>query len=239
MLSDYFRKLGQGVGRNIRQANWLRQAVAGSDEEKIDADHAVGRDLARAVMANKAVDGDPHRAAWLNHVGARLVACLANKRRRFTFTLLDSGDPNAFALPGGFIFVERTLVELCGRDDDEIAFVLGHEMAHVVKWHALDRVLEKEVLSMLLRPGVAGALVRQFGLPLLTSAHSRDDEFEADVFGTRLAAAADFVPGAGPRLLDRLRPLGASSDQPALAAYFASHPPIPERVARLRRVIGS
>jgi predicted Zn-dependent protease len=240
MLSDFFRNLGQNIGRGIHQASWLSQALTGTDEERVQAEAVFGRDLAREVRAHMRVAADPPLAAWLEEIGNRLAARVArSKKRPFTFTLLDAGEPNAFAMPGGFIFVERSLLDLCGRDDDETAFVLGHEMAHVIRWHAIDRVLAKMAVAQLPIRGAAGLILKRLGPELVGSAYSQDQEFDADALGARLAEAAGYAPDAGPRLLERLGPTGAQAPRAPLAAYFASHPPIAERVGRLRRLIRS
>jgi predicted Zn-dependent protease len=238
MLSDYLRRLGQDLGRNVRQANWLFQALTGTEAEVAAAEHAVGHDLAAAVLEQTPVFDDPGRKVWLETLGARLADRLKNKQRRFAFAVLDAGEPNAFALPGGYVFIERSLLDLCGWDADETAFVLGHEMAHVVRGNALDRLLASKALARLPLGGVARAAVSLLGLPFLTSAYSRDQEFEADNLGARLALAAGFTPDAGPRLLGRLAAADHTAPPAPLTAYFASHPPMPERIAALRRSAG-
>jgi beta-barrel assembly-enhancing protease len=240
MLSDFFRNLGQNLGRSIHQASWLGQALTGTDEERIQAESVFGRDLAREVRVRMRVAADPQPAAWLDEIGTGLAARVAkSKKRPFTFTLLDAGAPNAFAVPGGFIFIERSLLDLCGRDKHETAFVLGHEMAHVIRWHAIDRVLAEMAVAQLPIRGAAGMILKRLGPKLVSSAYSQDQEFDADALGARLAEAAGYDPGAGPRLLERLGPADAKAQRAPLAIYFASHPPISERVARLRRVIRS
>jgi Zn-dependent protease with chaperone function len=140
------------------------------------------------------------------------------------------------ALPGGFVFVSNSLAELCERRPDELAFVIGHEMGHIVRGPAWDRMLNDAVLRMASSVGgrarILGNWLRQNGRTVLESAHSREREFEADEFGFRLAVAARFVPEGGIALLQRIERL--ERDPGVLGQYFSTHPPASERIVKLR-----
>ena len=129
-------------------------------------------------------------------------------------------------------------MELCERRPDELAFVIGHEMGHIIRRHAWDRMLNQAVLraasTVGTRAGVLGGWLRQNGGSVLQSAHSRDSELEADEFGLRLAVAARFAPDGAITLLQRLEPLAREPD--VLGQYFATHPPAAERIAHLRAI---
>jgi predicted Zn-dependent protease len=144
---------------------------------------------------------------------------------------------NAFALPGGFLFVTRPLLDLCGRDPHETAFVIAHEMAHVLYGHAMERLMQGWMLDaagrMMPVRGVAGAWLLQQASELVHKAYSRDQELEADALGARLMRAAGYDGGAALRLLGRL-PSGPAS---GLDAYFASHPPVGERLVNLNHLL--
>jgi Zn-dependent protease with chaperone function len=139
------------------------------------------------------------------------------------------------ALPGGFVFISHSLVDLCERRPEELAFVIGHEMGHVIRGHAWDRMVNQTMLNaasvVILRAGVLGGWLRNSGMKLLQSAYARDCELEADELGLRLASAARFAPGGAIALLRRIERLAA--DPASLGQYFASHPPASERIARL------
>ena len=210
----------------------LYDALAGSESEALQAEYLLGRDLARQVSKQFAACPDPTLAQLTRTVGDRLKAKLTDKQRLFAFEVVEAADPNAFALPGGFIFVTDSILERCGRDQAETAFVLAHEMAHVVCRHCMERMLANSLFSTLSRTlsprNAAGAWLRQMGVKFLTSAYSRDNEQEADEFAVLLARAAGFEPRAGARLLGRLAKQGTTRP---LAAYFGSHPPLDERIS--------
>ena len=108
-------------------------------------------------------------------------------------------------------------------------------MAHVVRGHAWERTFSQTALqaaaAVAAPAGSLGAWLRQQGLQLLLSAHSREGELEADELGLRLAAAARFNTAGAIALLHRLERYGP--DPAALGQYFASHPPAAERIAQL------
>jgi len=233
-----FYKLGRMAGVQARKARWIWQSFAGSEADAIQAERKVGRDMAAALLEETPCDSDQTNQALLDEVGEQLTAVVRNRLHRFQMTSVKVDRPTAFALPGGFIFVARSLVHLCERDRDEVAFVLAHEMAHVIRRHAIDRLLKQKVVSAaaLVSPG-RGALalwLRQVGSQWLERAYSREDEFEADELGLLLMRAAGFDPAGAIRVLQRLGERDRSPDPLGLSPYLSTHPPIEDRVVRLR-----
>jgi predicted Zn-dependent protease len=232
-----FYKFGQVAGVKFRKAKWMWESVAGSEDDAIRAEHGVGRDMAAVVREQSRAGTDPDVAAILDEISARLAKSVRNRLHRFDVSTVSDDQPTAFALPGGFIFVAESLVTLCGRDQDELAFVVAHEMAHVIRRHAIDRILSQKILSVasLASPGrgVLGPWIRRVGLKWLETAYSRDNELEADELGARLVRAAGYDPTAAIRLLERL---GRLEQGPArlLGAYLSTHPPVKDRITSLR-----
>ena len=174
MVGNAFYRLGRITGVQFRKAKWMWQSVAGSEADAIQAEHGVGRDMATVVLEETPRDLDQTTQALLDDVEGKLTPVVRNRLHRFQMTAVNPDQPTAFALPGGFIFVARSLVHLCDRDRDEVAFVLAHEMAHVIRRHAIDRLLQQKVVSALAlaSPG-RGALaswIRQVGFQGLAPA---------------------------------------------------------------------
>jgi predicted Zn-dependent protease len=237
-LGSFFYNLGRFFGDQSRKANWAFRSLTGTEAEAVRAEEAVGRDLARDVLDQVEVDPDPDVARWVEEVGGLLAAAIGQKERHFAFRSLLVPEPNAFALPGGFIFVSRPLLRLCQGSHDDLAFVLGHEMAHVLCGHVLERMVARSLIGVavgrlnpfrLLR-GPLGGLMSI----LLQQGYSRDQELEADRLGAELARRAGFDPAAGPRLLNKLSQLFAMPGE--LMGYFSSHPAWEVRLANLRSV---
>ncbi len=236
-----FYLFGRLAGKQYRKAKWYWQSATGSEEDAIRAEHGVGRDMAAVVREQAGGAADPAAQAALDDVSAALAARVRNEAHRFEVTALPRGEATAYALPGGFIFVAPALVELAGGRRDELAFVVAHEMAHVMRRHAIDRLLGQKALSAVSLATPATRTIapwlRTVGVRWLEKAHSREQEFEADELGARLMRAAGFDPAAAVRMLARL----GSREPPdplGLGAYVSTHPPVGERIRHLRERLG-
>ena len=232
-MSSFFYNLGKRAGPAIRKGRWVWSSLSGSQSEARRAERDVGRELAGRMTDRLGTDDDLRDRHLLEEIGFSLVAGHRGGDREFSFESLRRGGTNAFALPGGFVFITRGLLEACGRDRDELAFVLAHEIGHVLRGHALERLVGRSALAGVIRAlpaaGMLGRLAGRPSLSLLTSSHSREQEYEADSLGIRLSVAAGFDPAGSSRFLERLvRPEGLPA-----AGYLASHPD-PE--ARVRRI---
>jgi len=240
-VEDFFLKLGRKLGTSARKGRWLWSSLTGSEREALEAEYRAGRDLARAFDRRAPCDDDPRSHELLARTSRRLCERLTNQQRRWRVTPVRADEPGAFALPGGFVYLTRPLLELCEFDEDEVACVVGHEMGHVVHGHAMERITSQFLTSAAARlaripSGILAQWILNAGMNLLHSAYSRDQEFDADEFGARLAAAAGYDPRAAIRAFERLQALETEGELP-LAQYFSSHPPLAERIERLRRLI--
>jgi predicted Zn-dependent protease len=255
-MPSFFEELGRGAGRLLRKASWFGQELLGTEEQALEAEYRVGHDLAAALAADLPDGQRPFREARVEACGQRLVACLKKRRRRFQFQVLPGRELNAFTLPGGFIYITQPLLALClthgnaqSRAGDnrsevepeqaELAFVLGHEMGHVIRAHVKDRIMGNSLLSLVLSaaPG-GGALqqaLRQLARQLVKSDYSQEQELEADKDGLKLLRLAGWDPTASIQVLELLQ-----SQQPretALDTYLSSHPPFAVRLANMQRLL--
>jgi len=238
-----FYHLGKLAGPKLRKGRWLWESMTGAEEDIIKAEHDAGADLAAAMVEQVGVDRDDGVRRWVRELGEQLAACVSNKQRRFAFEVIPGDEPNAMALPGGYVFINRPLLELMRGDPDETAFVLGHEMGHIIKQHAVDRMVSDATFSAAMRaPMAAGVLGRWLagtGRKLLSSAYSQDNELMADKLGARLAQAAGYDARAAVRMLDRLKTATGAEDGEPLSAYFATHPPFDVRIGELNTYLKS
>jgi predicted Zn-dependent protease len=237
----FFYNLGRALGPKIRTGRWVLESLTGTEANAIQAEYAVGKDLATEISHQVGMDPEGWGRDLVCQIGEQLSGRLANKVRRFAFDVLHGEEPNACALPGGFVFVTRALLELCDRNADETAFVLGHEMGHVMKGHAIERFITNGAMKSvsLVSPlrGLLAGWLRQVGLNFLTSAYSREMELDADNFGMRLAASAGYDARAAVRLLQRLGDAGRQGERPVVGEYFSSHPPVEVRIQALDRLL--
>jgi predicted Zn-dependent protease len=236
-LDDFFYQLGRSTGRGLRRGRWLLNSLAGPSSDAIAAEYKAGCDLARSHDAGVTFDEESTSAALVAQITKRLGARLRNKERRWRVMTIRDSEPGAFALPGGFLYLTSGLLELCSADEAEIAWVVGHEMGHVVHGHAAARLAGELIGSAAARAalgptGALGQWLLTTGVRVLARAYSRDQELEADEFGVKLANAAGFDAEAALRVCTRLERIEARSEQP-LAEYFATHPPLAMRAERL------
>jgi len=183
-----------------------------------DTDEArAGREGASAVAAQMGLLGDAALDAYVAGIGQKLLRGLPYRAFDYQFRVVDQVEPNAFALPGGYIFVSRGLL-LLANDEDELACVLGHEITHVARHHAAAQQGQGPVIS----PWGAA----------LNSAYDRDMERTADQGGQILCAAAGYDPASLSTFLitlmqsERLR--AGYSRTPG---FFDSHPGSQQRAA--------
>lgn len=240
-MSGLFYNLGRKVGPKVRKAKWIWHSVAGTEADTIKIENEVGRDLAREIRLLSEIDKNPKLEQILNETGLRLRECVANELRTFNFEAITGLEPNAFALPGGFIFVTSSIIDLCQWDKDETAFIVAHEMSHVIRKHAINRIMRDFAVTAASRVApVRGAIagwVKKVGMQYLESSYSHELEFEADKLGVRLIEAAGFTPEASISLLRRLSELKSSPNQIELGNYFSTHPPFTERISNINELL--
>jgi predicted Zn-dependent protease len=242
MSKSPFYYLGRKVSSKVRKAKWVWESLAGTEADAIRLEQRVGLDLAQEARTQLQVDRDPGTRKVLDEVGSRLAARVANKQRTFHFEAFGAAEPNAFALPGGHIFVSRSILALCQGDEDQVAFILGHEMGHVISGHAMERIMANSAVSAMshLTParGVLGPWLRRVGVRFLETAYSRDQELNADRLAVRLAEAASHDPRACITLFRSLAESATSSDPLSLGQYFSTHPSFDVRIESVRQFLG-
>lgn len=152
-----------------------------------------------------------------------------------TVVVLDSGMVNAFALPGGYIYIMRGLIQKA-RGPDEVAGVLGHEIGHVRHRHGLQAAIQSGGLAFLLGTVfgdfAGGTAILIASRTLLSSAFSRDAERQADAFGVDLMLRA----GGDPEGLARFFRIAGADGMPGVLTWLNSHPAGPEREAAIRKL---
>ncbi len=237
MTNTTFYKLGRLAGAKARKVQWMWNSLTGDDEKAIAAEYGVGQEMAAVIQERSGMEPDPELRLVLGNARDRLSAVVRNKHHRFTVGLVRDEQPTAYALPGGFIFVTRPLTMLCEHDEDALAFVVAHEMAHVIRRHAIQRVLRQTAFAAasMVAPGrgSVGPWLRKVGVEWLERAYSRDQEFEADALGSLLTKAAGFDPAGAERLFEQLHTLDRKAG--GLGQYLSTHPPVGERIAALRK----
>ena len=181
-------------------------------------DARVGAEASKQVESQVGLLGDPTLAAYIQELGTRLARAVP-RSSGYQFKVVDQVEPNAFALPGGFIFISRGLIALAN-SEDELACVIGHEITHAARRHsARQQAIERaQPISM---PWIrAGNL----------ASYSRDMEREADRGGQQIAAASGYDPmGMATFLRDLERTERVRLGYSRLPSFFDTHPGTGER----------
>lgn len=216
-----------------------------SDNEEI----AIGNELARNY-SNGQEQRRPEQIeieSYLTQVGARL-ATGAHRRLPYKFHFIpDQGFINAFALPGGHVYVGEGLLELMD-SEDELASVLGHEIEHIDHYHCAERVQQEQALRKIPFGGLVALPIKLF-----EAGYSKDQELEADREGTQLTVQAGYSPSGAIRMFETFQHLyeeyqtHAQSPQEelgqvaaeTLGGYFRSHPLASERIAQIKMLMAS
>ena len=186
-------------------------------------------------------DEKPELNRLVEQTGQRLAAASERPHLPWHFTVLDSPMVNAMALPGGYIYITRGMLENIN-SDDELAGVLGHEIAHVTARHSAQQISRQQLaqFGMVLGAVLAGPeAVQQYGqfaeigLGLLFQRYSRAHETEADLLGTGYLARTNFNPVGAERMLMTLQRLNKNPAS-GIDRYFLSHPDPAKRVKDVR-----
>ncbi len=217
--------------RNINSG--LIAKMSGSLEKEV----ALGRQIAAQLdKENKYID-DPVITEYVNRVGQNLVLH-SDAKVPFTIKVVDSDEVNAFALPGGFFYVNKGLI-LAADNEAELAGVMAHEIAHVAARHAVENQTKASLLEYgaiagsIFLGGIPGMIFQNTaGLGLLASfmKFNRNAEAEADKLGVQYLYAAGYDPGGLPTMFEKLA--AKNKKKPGfLSKAFATHPQPPERRA--------
>jgi predicted Zn-dependent protease len=206
---------------------------------------AIGQESHPQVIQQFGVyDEKPELTRLVQQVGSRLASESARPNLPWHFTILDTPMVNAMALPGGYIYITRGMLERIN-STDELAGVLGHEIAHVTARHSAQQISRQQVaqLGMVLGAVIAGPEVAQqygqlaeLGLGLLFQKYSRGQESQADLIGTEYVAKSAYNPVGAERMLMTLQRLDKNPSG-GLDRYFQSHPDPAKRVADVHKKV--
>jgi predicted Zn-dependent protease len=228
---------GVNVGRNSA----FTQLVPAESVER-SAGQQYAQMLQQAAGKKALAPVDSLQLKRLRGIAQRLIpfAIPWNERARqwqWEVNLIGSTQINAFCMPGGKIAFYSGILKTLQLSDDEVAMVMGHEIAHALREHARERMakngltgLVANVGSQLLGFGQLGHSLTNYGAQLLTLEFSRSDESEADLVGMELAARAGFDPRAGVTLWQKM---GAAS-QGAPPQWLSTHPAGSTRIADIQ-----
>ena len=212
----------------------------------VEQEIQIGRQANAQVRSEMPQLRDAEVVAYVRALGRRLVAHAPGPKYPYTFDLVDYREVNAFALPGGPVWLHRGILHAAG-NESQVAGVLAHEIAHIAQRHAASQLTKATMANWGL--GLLGAVLgnsvgagaAQMAAGFLANGvflkFSRDDEREADRVGLQILRKAGWDPRGMVELFDVLR-REARRDPASVEVFFSSHPAPQDRITRLQGEIG-
>jgi len=192
----------------------------------------LGRDAGDDFERKYGRDRDPARNALVKSIGANLERVAEPPDYPYDFRIIASNQPNAAAFPGGRIYIFRGMIKAVGTNRDKIAWILGHEAAHVARQHAVRRIERQlgyeAVIALILRKKSAARIARVVGSLMLLD-YGRDNEFEADRMGMLYAHNAGYDPTAAIAVLKLFQEIQGREPND-FEIMFATHPGNDDRI---------
>lgn len=204
----------------------------------------IGKSLSKKVEKNFGVDDDVFLRKRIDSIGQKIAAVCDRKDIEYFFTVLKGEDlkpeqrMNAFALPGGYIYIFRDMLKFL-ESDDEIAAVLAHEVGHIAAKHSIKRMqgslgaLAFQIMAAGISQNSATAGRTNYALGLLMRSYSREDESAADKMSVKYLKKVGYDPKAVIKTLDKMEELHKKMPIRKYTAY-RSHPYLAERRAAAR-----
>jgi len=209
-------------------------------QSSYDLDVQLGASYAPMVEQQMGLYYDDDATSYIQALGARLTEKVRGVPFKFQFTIVDSPEPNAFAIPGGHVYVTRGILSVAN-NEQELAGVIGHEIIHVLERHTVQQMQKSLAPSLLKLPGALvgkvspglGALINAplgLGSKLFMANYGRGQEREADKLGIQLAARSGYNPQQLAVILtnlsDQVKALTGNAEK---VNYFSDHPFTPKR----------
>jgi predicted Zn-dependent protease len=206
---------------------------------------AMGQETDQAIRQEYGIYPDKALNEYVDRIGQSMVADSHRPTLKHHFAVLDTPVVNAFAAPGGYIYVTRGILALMN-SEAELAAVLGHEMGHVAARHSLKRMSGQMLAQIGLVVGsIVSKDIRKFaglasiGMQLLFLKFSRSDEYQADALGIRYARQARYSPGEMLRFFTALENMSAEASSHKIPTFLSTHPMTSDRIAKVKELVSS
>jgi hypothetical protein len=213
-----------------------------------EQDIAMGQEAIKEIEPQVTLTSDPTLNAYINRIGNTLVQQIEANPFKFQFKVVNDPEINAFAVPGGFVYINSGLVRHAD-NEGQVAAVMGHEIGHVMLRHSANQMSKAMIFQGILQgAGVVGqmkggwaAMAAQLGAPLgaqlAMMKFSRNHEKDADAYGARLMAKAGWNPIEASRFFEKLEAMTKGKNAGGVAGWFSSHPPPDSRAKLLEEEI--
>lgn len=206
---------------------------------------AMGQAISKEVSKQMKISNNPSDIERVNRIGKKIVEVCDRKEISYYFYVItgdekgDTEDKNAFSVPGGYIYIFKPLLD--DLNDDELAFVLAHEVGHVVSRHVIKKLQAAMGYNLLVLASGAASHDGQFmqgvsfALAQIMAAYSREDEFNADEIAVKYTKQIGFNPKAGIDVMEKL--YKENKKKLNEISYFRTHPYTAQRIAHIKETL--
>ena len=219
--------------------------VTGQEEKfyySTDKEVQMGEAISKQVEKQYKLVDDPLIQKRVADIGKKIAAVSDRKEIDYTFKVLDEEEVNAVSLPGGFMYINKGLIDKIG-NDDELAGVLAHEIGHIVARHSIKKLQALQgyyILRILVAQAPSGGAVGNAADAAFTElllGYAREDELLADQLGARYAKLAGYNPHGMIAFLEKLQEINRRKPL-APKSYFKTHPYVPDRIRVVKQELG-
>ncbi|UCG34936.1 MAG: M48 family metalloprotease [Candidatus Omnitrophota bacterium] len=200
----------------------------------------LGQNIAKEIASEYKISTNPYHIERINRIGRKIINVCDREEINYYFYVIEKEDEmNAFAIPGGYVYIFEELFEIL--NDDELAYVLAHEVGHIVSRHLVKRLQAAMGYNLLMiaasqapaGPEFVSGL--SFALTQIFLGYSREDELNADELAIKYCKLAGFDPKAGITSLDKIYEEDKKTIRPL--SYFRTHPYTAQRIRHIKEVL--
>jgi predicted Zn-dependent protease len=194
----------------------------------------IGKEVVKDVESKERVLNDPQVQNYVENVGRKLANVCDRKDVKFSFKVLDSNEINAFACPGGFIYIYKGLMKQLD-NEAQLAGVLGHEVGHIVARHSMKRLQAAYGYNILMEVALGGKMSQtaqqmvNAAAGLILLGYGRDNEYEADDYGILYAKKAGYNPKGMIQVFEKFKQMEGHPPN-TFEKLLMSHPPASDRI---------
>lgn len=203
----------------------------------------LGRSIAQTVEKKFKLCKDAQAQERVERIGQRLVSVCERKDITYSFTVIEDEKVNAFALPGGYVYVNKGVLEKAD-SDDEVAGVLAHEIGHIVARHSMKRLQAAlgysliSILTLVATKDPRFKMGTDLAFAQIMLGYSREDEFLADRLSVKYAQKSGYNPEAIISFLEKLKQIEKEAPlRPLVVSYVRTHPYLPERIGAVKQEV--
>jgi predicted Zn-dependent protease len=205
----------------------------------------IGQNIAKKIASEFKLSNSPYDIERVQKIGKKIAEVCDRKELRYYFYVIEEdsehnkNEKNAFSIPGGYVYIYKKLLDML--DDEQLAFVLAHEVAHVVSRHAVKRLQAAMGYNLLMIASVGARVDPEFinglsfALAQILSGYSREDEFNADELAAKYLRLLNLNPAVGIQVLERLYKENKKEIHPL--SYFRTHPYTAERIRHIKETL--